>query len=247
METASLAPRHTDYASVLRWWHDAGVDTLIDETPRRWLTVPKAETPRQRRDQPAVQPAVKAANPVQFDTLDALKLWLMTAPDVPGAGPPHRRVAPSGRPGAALMVIGDCPDAADIDAGMLLSGALGPLFENMLTALERTRDTIYLASLCPGRPPSGRLSPDMIESLTPSLRQHIALVAPQQLWLMGTAASCAVLGIGDIEAHGKLHTVNLDHGKVDTLVTAHPRYLTDREKKLRAWTEMQRLITKEIS
>jgi DNA polymerase len=33
-----------DAASVLAWWADAGVDTLIDEEPHDWLR-PQSETP----------------------------------------------------------------------------------------------------------------------------------------------------------------------------------------------------------
>ena len=49
------------------------------------------------------------------------------------------------------------PDADDVAAGMLLSGQVGILFDRMLAAIGQSRDTIYLAPLCPGCPPGARI------------------------------------------------------------------------------------------
>jgi len=234
---AAPAPTADVMASALRWWHDMGVDTLIDEAPRAWLTAAVTA----KRAAPIAAPQA----PAKPTTREALLNWLMTADDVPEGGPQKRRVAPSGDPASGLMVVADLPDAADIESGSLLSGEIAALFDKMLAALRRDRSSIYLATLCPGRPPGGRLTDTAITELAPSLRAHIGFVAPKKLWLLGSAASRAVLGMNDIAAHGRLHSVNLNGVMVDVVVTAHPRFLTDADKKRRAWTEMQRLIEKD--
>ncbi len=238
-------------ASTLRWWRDAGVDVMIDETPRQWLIAPagrpQARVPAQ--DARAIAPTVPvapAAAPLPA-TRDALVTWLVTAPEVTEGGSPERRVAPSGDPAAELMVLADFPDSDDADAGHLLSGTVGDLFDKMLAAIELDRSKIYLASLAPGRPPTGQLNDVALAALSPIARHHIALVAPKRLWLLGLAASRAILGISDVQAHGKLHLVNLNGRMIDTVVTAHPRFLTDQDKKRRAWTEMQRLTPRETA
>jgi uracil-DNA glycosylase len=233
-------------ASVLRWWIAAGVDVNIDETPRHWLAAQAVEAPSHQR-RPVAPPVViqHAPEVPVFDTVTALTAWMMAAELLAEAGPPHRRVSPSGAPQSDLMIMADCPDLADADAGHLLAEPLAPLFDAMLKALGRDRQTVYLASLSPGRPPSGRISADFAGILAPIAKRHVELVAPRQLWLLGDAASRAVLGLSDVKAHGKLHYINVNNVKIAVVVTAHPRFLTTKDQKGRAWGEMKRLIAKE--
>jgi uracil-DNA glycosylase family 4 len=224
-------------SSVMRWWRDAGVDVMIDEQPRSWLSVAVAKSGR---------PAVIAPPKIERQkTLGSLVEWLMTSEEFPELGPVQRRVGPSGDPACGLMVLTDLPETADVDSGKLFAGELASLFDNMLGALGRDRGSIYLASLSAGRPPSGRLSAAALKSLSEKARDHVKFIAPKRLWTLGSAASCAILGMTDVEAHGKLHSINLDGVIVDVVATAHPRILNSKEKKLRAWANMQRLIEKD--
>jgi DNA polymerase len=224
-------------SSAMRWWRDAGVDVMIDESPRGWLTAAVAGSRR-----PTVVAPPKVEKP---KSLEALVEWLMTSDEFPEVGPLRRRVRPAGDIGSGLMVLTDLPETADVDSGQLFSGELAPLFEKMLEALGRNRGSIYLASLSTGRPPSGRLSAAALEKLSEAARAHVQFVAPKQLWVLGSAASCAILGMTDVEAHGKLHSINLNDVMVDVVATAHPRILNSKEKKQRAWVNMQRLIEKD--
>ncbi len=221
-------------ASLMRWWRDAGVDALIDEEPHNWLGS-AAASPK-----PAEPEAPQSETLPQ--TLDTFTDWLMTA-DLPDAGPSRRRVRPSGDPASGLMILTDMPELADTDSGMLIAGELSAMFERMLALLGRDRDTIYLASVCPGRPPSGRLTETALDRLSEIARHHIRLAAPKQLWLMGKAASRAILGTDEIAAAGKLHEINLDGTTMAAIATAHPRLLNgSADLKKRAWADMQRLI-----
>jgi uracil-DNA glycosylase len=222
-------------ASLLGWWRDAGVDTVIGEMPNDWLGAALAAKSGQI---PIAEP-VFAALP---QSLDALIDHLMTS-DIADAGPPNRRLRPSGNASSDLMILTDFPDAADVESGMPLAD---PVFGKMLDALGRTRDTVYIAMLSPGRPVTGRLSLDSMETLAPLARQHVAFVAPKQLWLMGSAASRAVLGIDDAAAKGKLHSVNHLGTITEAIATAHPRMFDgSKSRKASAWAEMQRLMIRE--
>ncbi len=244
----SAPPETAVIASALRWWRDAGVDVMIDEMPRQWLTkvtppgaakaAPRAPSPSETLPPPAAKlPA----------TREALVSWLATSGDVVEGGLPARRVLPSGDPTSPLMVLSDFPDHGDIEAGHLLSGELGELFDKMLAAIGHDRSTIYLASVAPTRPATGQLNGAALAALGPIACQHAALIAPKQLWVLGSAASRAILGISDLQAHGSLHSVNLNGHMIETVATAHPRFLTDKDKKRRAWTEMQRLNPRETA
>ena len=225
---------------MLRWWHDAGVEVLVDEAPRAWLkSSPPLRPPAERH--------ILAEMPVQTlpASLDALVDWVMTDPNLPEGGPVSRRVRPSGSLASGLMVLIDMPEVDDANSGTLLSGAFSALFEKMLSALGQDRSSIYLASMTPGRTPTGRIGADALERLGEIARAHVRLAAPRKLWVMGSAASRAILGMDDVSAHGSLHAINLDGCKVDAIATAHPRTLDSKERKARAWANMQLLIDKD--
>jgi uracil-DNA glycosylase len=221
--------------SLLGWWRDAGVDVCLGEHPYAWLGVPAAA----KASGLSVQmPAV--AVPIQ--SLSELVDHLMTG-DIPDAGPANRRVPPAGNPLSDLMILTDFPDPADLTSRTLLGDSV---FTKMLEAIGRSRTSVYIASLCPGRPVTGRLTSETLDALTEFAKQHIALVAPKQLWLVGSAASRAILGVDDASAKGKLHTVNHLGTIMEAIATAHPRMFDgSKSRKATAWADMQRLITRD--
>jgi uracil-DNA glycosylase len=222
-------------ASLLGWWRDAGVDTAINEAPHDWLG---ASLPMQPAKSALIEPHV-AALP---HSLETLLDHLMTG-DIPDAGPPARRLRPTGDVASDLMILVDFPDPADLDAGELLGD---PVFAKMLGAIGRDRSSVYIASLCPGRPMTGRLSEESLNVLAVLAKQHIGYVAPKQLWLVGGAASRAILGVDDAAAKGKLHKVNHLGTITDAIATAHPRMFDgSKSRKAAAWAEMQRLLPRE--
>jgi uracil-DNA glycosylase family 4 len=237
MGTAAEIMIGDSVSSTMRWWRDAGVDVMIDEEPRSWLQ--EAVATSARKTLPALPPALKP------QTLDALVQWLMDSNEFPEVGPTQRRVRPAGPIDSDLMVLTGVPEAADIDSGYLFAGELAPLFERMLGALGKARDNVYLASVSCGRPPTGILSAAALKSLSDTAREHVRLVAPKQLWVVGSAASCAILGMTDVQAHGNLHSVNLNGVIVTVVATAHPRILVNKDQKQRAWQNMQKLIEKD--
>lgn len=231
-------------ASLLAWWRDAGVDVAIDEAPRNWLAQANA-SPSQPTA--AARPAVAAPPPASStalpDTLDAFQRWLAEDQSLLNAYPIHCRVAPQGDPAGRLMLIAEVPERGDTEASSLLSGEVGALLDRMLAAVGQSRSTIYLATVAPARPPSGRLTDDETDLLAPIVRQHVRLVAPAKLWLLGRAASRAVLGLDDVAAAGRIHGVNLDGVTMDAIATLHPRVLLANPKfKGRVWADMQRLF-----
>lgn len=221
--------------SYLGWWRDAGVDVAVGETPHDWLGAALKKTGAK------IEPASTAPTPVP-QTLEAFVDHLMTG-EIVDAGPTFRRVRPAGDPASDLMILTDYPDADDMISGELLGD---PVFAKMLAAIGQSRTSVYIASLCPGRPMTGRLSDENLNTLAVLAKQHIALIAPKQLWLVGSAASRAILGIDDAAARGKLHSVNHLGGIMQVIATAHPRMFAEsKSRKATAWGEMQRLLPKE--
>src|SRR5690242_17272054 len=102
------ADQHIDWqttaASALDWWHEAGVDTLVDEMPRRWLdAVASARAPALAPSEPAA-----AALP---ESLAEFETWRISAaaPDTRWSKP----IAPHGAADSGLTVLLDMPERED--------------------------------------------------------------------------------------------------------------------------------------
>jgi DNA polymerase len=224
--------------SALSWWEEAGVDTIVGEQPRDWLAGPK----------PA---AIKAAGPVEVAVpapaealpgeLPAFQAWLATTDAIPFASASAPRVMPTGDPAAGLMAITDVPTAEDVASGILFSGETGALVDRMFAAIGRDRETIYLASFSPIRPPAGRIDKAGVEVLARTMRHHVGLVAPRALLIFGDACARALLGLNMTQARGRWHEVGTPAGPVRALVTLRPQDLLTRSIKALAWADLQML------
>ena len=230
------ADQHHDWAaaaaSALEWWRDAGVDVLVEESPRDWLAAPARAAP---------VPAPTSSPDAMPATLAALLDW-RAGPDTPDAGWSGHAIAAQGPATAALMILADCPDRDD--SGALLSGgAAGRLFGRMLAAIGVERAAVHLASVCLRRPPAGRVPREVASRLGEIARHHVSLVRPQRLLLLGDGAARAVLDLHLAEARGRLHFVNHDAGTVRVVASHHPRFLIDRPGcKAESWKDLRLLM-----
>ena len=236
-------------ASALKWWVEAGVDTLVGETPRNWLAaapepvrapeiVAEAPPPRAREIPAAPPPPAKSPPP---DTLDTFLAWL--ADCELGFDPVGPRLMPAGDPASGLMVLVDMPSLEDVRSMRLLSGPAGELFDRMLAAIGRDRASIWLAPLAPARTATGRIDRQAAERLTALLRHHVGLVAPRALLVFGDECSRALFGAPVARTRGKWHEPSAATGKVRTLVTLNLQNLIEKPglKKL-AWDDLKMLI-----
>ena len=223
-------------ASALSWWSEAGVDTLVDEEPRDWLR-PAKPAPAAAEAEPEAD--IAAAMP---DTIDAFRAWLTDPAALPLGALLAPRVAPSGDPASGLMVLIDMPGQADLAAGALLSGPAGELFDKMMAAIGRSRDTLYLAALSPLRTPTGALDAADAAKLADIARHHVGLVRPRALLLFGDACAKALLGGAVTATRGRWHDLDTPAGPVRAIATIRPEKLAlvPNLKKL-AWEDLQML------
>jgi DNA polymerase len=227
-------------ASVLRWWSDAGVDVLLDERPRDWLKPRESATSAP----PAADEApVEVKGDAPPEQLGLFRAWLAESPALPYATPAAPRVCPSGDPESDLMILTDMPTGEDCAAGTLISGEAGRLFDRMLAAIGRSRDTVYLAALSCLRSPDGRFNSDSAKSCAALARHHAGLVKPKALLIFGDAASKALIGLPLAQARGKWHDLPTHAGPVRALVTLPPSYLLNQPAaKAHAWADLQKLV-----
>lgn len=224
-------------ASTIDWWEEAGVDTIVGEQPHDWLA-PKPAAPKPG-SAPAAVPAPAAILPADVESFGQ---WLLTS----DAFPPGPRLGPSGDPEAGLMMLIDMPAQSDGPGGTLLSGELGAMFDRMLGRIERTRESIYLASIMPVRNPNGRLPAGLAAALAGIARHHIGLVAPQAVLLFGDECSKALLGMPMAAARKRVHMIDTPAGPIKTVVTMSLQFLLGQPKRRQDAMDDLNLLMKEL-
>lgn len=221
-------------ASALRWWQESGVDTLVGEEPRDWLAPKPAAS--------ASTAAAAVAETLPQD-LGAFRDWLLTSDRVPLATPGVKRIGPAGDPAAGLMIVIDMPSPDDVAADALLAGEAGALFDRMLAAIGRSRETAYLASLSPFRTATGMIPPGAGPRLAEIARHHVGLAAPSALLLFGDACAKALLGEPVLKARGRWHEIATSGRSVRTLATIRPEKLLGQPAlKKHVWEDLQLLM-----
>ena len=247
------ADQHFDWlasaASTLDWWAEAGVDLLVDEAPRDWLAPPEAHPqpsvatpPRDGSPAPIVTTPLGAFPETFPDTIDAFTDWRRSdaAPEATWRGP---ALGASGPVDARIAIVVDCPDAQDGEAGALLSGSVGILFDRMLAAIGLTRETVYLMPVCTKRPVAGRMPREIEARLGEIARHHLGLATPKRVLCLGNAASRAIVGTDMPANRGPLHVFNHRSGDIGVVTSFHPRLLLDKPAlKAEAWKDLQVLM-----
>lgn len=253
MQGVAALPNRDAVASLIGWWREAGVDTLVDDAPRNWLAkalppAPRPDPVAQKGDLHAFRPALQdnpgGGQTIDLpDTLAGLLEWMRDGDDVPEAKWGRKRILPAGDPASGLMILTDMPEPGDAEAGILLSGEIGALFDRMLAAIGRGRDSIWLAPLASIRS-VGRVPQDASDRLIAIARHQIGLVAPKRLLIMGEQPNKALIGPDWQARRGEIQALDLGHIVVETVSTFHPRLLHDRPAyKKQAWSDLQ-LLTK---
>lgn len=135
-----------------------------------------------------------------------------------------KTVPGEGSPVARLMCVGEGPGATEDETGRPFVGAAGQLLDQILSAIECPRDTVYIANIVKCRPPQNRKPlPDEATSCLPYLHRQIALVRPKVLIALGSTAAEWLLNtkqsLGNLR--GKVHR----YGEIPLVVTYHPAAL----------------------
>ena len=105
---------------------------------------------------------------------------------VPGDGPADAR----------LMVIGEGPGANEDEQGLPFVGRAGSLLNDILSAIECPRETVYITNIVKCRPPGNR-NPERgeMEKCIPYLHRQIALVQPDVILALGSVSACTLLAV----------------------------------------------------
>ena len=144
-----------------------------------------------------------------------------------------------------LMIVGEGPGQKEDDIGKPFVGDAGDLLNKMLQAIRINRKEIYITNVVNFRPPNNRKpDKDEINRYSFFLKEHILIVNPQILILMGSTAMEALLGsnIKITNARGLWRNLIIDNLVFKTLITFHPAYLLRQpEQKKYSWDDLKKI------
>ena len=144
-----------------------------------------------------------------------------------------------GDPQADWMIIGEAPGAEEDRRGEPFVGRAGKLLDEMLRAVGRSRDRVFIANILKCRPPNNR-DPKAEESAACRgyLQRQIELVEPKIILAVGRIAAQLLLETD--EPVGRLRGSRHQLGDTPLVVTYHPAYLLrSPTQKRKAWDDLR--------
>lgn len=155
-----------------------------------------------------------------------------------------------GNPNAKVMIIGEGPGANEDLEGVPFIGKTGELLDKMLLSINLDRDNVYITNVVNYRPPENRNPTEVeINRYLPYLTQHIEIIDPKILILLGSSALNAILGNNQIISEIRGKWIDKKIGKCNTSVIAsfHPAFLMRQPaQKAMSWVDLK-MIRKKIS
>lgn len=152
-----------------------------------------------------------------------------------------RLVFGTGNPNADLMLIGEAPGEQEDREGEPFVGAAGQLLTKILSAINFTREDVYIANILKHRPPGNRNpSPEERKRSLPYLLRQIDLVEPKLILCLGKVAGNTLLAneLSLMEMRGNYYPFR----GAELTVTYHPAaLLRNPEWKRPVWEDVQEL------
>ena len=148
-----------------------------------------------------------------------------------------------------IMIIGEGPGQKEDEIGKPFVGDAGVLLNKMLEAININRSKIYITNVVNYRPPNNRKpEPSEINRYSVFLREHINIIDPKILILMGSTAMEALFGqtLKISKERGKWKEIIVNQKTYQTILTFHPAYLLRQpEQKKYSWIDLK-MIRKRI-
>ncbi len=129
---------------------------------------------------------------------------------------------------ADVMLVGEAPGSEEDRSGIPFVGQAGELLNKMLTSIKIERKNCYVTNVIFWRPPGNRVpSKDEIQTCLPFLKEHIKIINPKFLILMGNVASKSLIdpSLGITKISGKKFDYVLNGKKIPCWPIFHPAFL----------------------
>ncbi len=148
-----------------------------------------------------------------------------------------------------IMIVGEGPGQKEDELGKPFVGDAGNLLNKMLKAINIKRDKVYITNVVNYRAPNNKKpEPSEINRYSEFLKEHISIIDPKILILMGSTAMEAIIGSNKriSKERGQWKEVIIKQKNFKTIVTFHPAYLLRKpDQKKFSWEDLK-IIRKEI-
>ena len=147
-----------------------------------------------------------------------------------------------------IMLIGEAPGIEEDKSNTTFKGEVGKLLNKMLLAIEIKRQNIYSSYAINFRPPEDRKPTSQeIKRYSVFLQEHIAIINPKIIILMGSSAMEALTGINSkiSSERGKWKEVILKNKTYPVMITFNPSYLIRfPDNKKYSWEDLKKIKQK---
>ena len=149
---------------------------------------------------------------------------------------------------AKIMIIGEGPGAQEDAAGIPFVGRAGKLLDKMLNAIQLDRSKVYISNVVNYRPPENRRPTEIeIKRYLPYLKNHIEIINPKILVLLGSTALNTLIGNEIVISKARGKWIQKEIGKIKPWIIAsfHPAFLMRQpEQKKLAWIDLKMIRDK---
>lgn len=181
-----------------------------------------------------------AADPLVNLDWQGLQAQISSDPHCPSCGP-HNALLGAGNPNANWVFVVDAPSLREVEAGHLLVGRAGQLFEAMLHALQLSRSEIYTTSVFKCAP-SDDLS--VVATCDKLLFRQIELIEPRVVVTFGEFAAQSIIKSNDALQVLRTKEQYCYRTKVPIVPTHSPaEMLEDLALKSQVWTDLKKCMS----
>ena len=147
-----------------------------------------------------------------------------------------------------IMLIGEAPDKKEDLEAKTFCGDVGVLLNKMLLAINIKREKVYSAYSINFRPPNDRKPTSQeIKRYSIFLKEHISIIDPKILILMGSTAMEAVTGLNNqiSNERGNWKEIIIGNKTIPLIITFNPSYLIRYpDKKKFSWEDLKKIRKK---
>ena len=147
-----------------------------------------------------------------------------------------------------IMIIGEAPGENENKSGQPFQGDVGTLLKKMLIAIDIEIEKIYLTYSVNFRPPEDRKpTAQEVKRYSVFLKEHISIINPKIIILMGSTAMEAVTGLNSkiSNERGKWKEIILNNKTIPLIITFNPSYLIRfPENKKYSWDDLKKIKQK---
>ena len=147
-----------------------------------------------------------------------------------------------------IMLIGEAPNEEEDVSSLTFQGEVGSLLNKMLLAIEIKREKVYSTYSINFRPPEDRKpNAQEIKRYSVFLKEHISIINPKIIILMGGTAMESVTGLNTkiSNERGKWKEIILKNKTFPIMITFSPSYLIRfSENKKYSWEDLKKIKQK---